>query len=282
MTHRFFAILTVLGIMLSFAALAEEKQIVISAPNAIVISGETGEILYEHNADEHIYPASTTKILTVFLGALIGDSNSSVTISQKAVRMPDDAMRIGFEAGEVLPLKNLLLATLVQSGNDGANAIAESVSGSIPAFVDLMNQYVVSIGCTDTHFTNPSGLHDENHFTSARDMALITFEAMNNEAFRELSGIGRYNLPPTNLREAQILTSHGRAFFENKNSDYYYPGACGIKTGYHSEAGYCFIACAEKNGHTLIAAVFGCTSYGSCFSNAKSLLDYGFGKIQNQ
>lgn len=248
------------------------------ALSAIVIDGYTGEVLLEINADARVYPASTTKILTVFLGFLLEDTERVVTISSVAVRLPSDAVRIGLKAGEEVSLDDLLAATLVKSGNDGANAVAEAVAGDSKAFAQLMNSYAIGIGCTDTHFTNPSGLHDEEHYTTARDMAKIAFEAMQHEEFRAIAGSGRYTLPESNMSAARVLTSHGRAFFDNPQSDYYFAGANGLKTGYHEAAGYCFVATAERNERLLIAAVFGCESYGACFRNAAALLEYGFEK----
>jgi len=266
--------------MLSSACVqAEEFVLPLNAGSAILIDGETGEVLYELNADERICPASTTKILTVFLGLLMGDTQETVTVSHSAVRLTDsEAVRIGLKAGEKVNFGELLQATLVKSGNDGANAIAEAVAGSQSAFAALMNGYAVSIGCTDTHFANASGLHDENHYTSARDMARIAFEAMQYEGFRKMAAVGRYTMEKTNMSGERVLTSHGRAFFDNPQSEYYFEGACGIKTGYHLKAGYCFVAAAERDGHLLIAAVFGCGSYASCFRDCAKLMEYGFEK----
>ena len=263
----------------SVCARAEGFALRSRVQSAVLIDGETGDMLYGLHEDMHIYPASTTKILTVFLGLLLKDTEETVTISQRAVRLPDaNAVRIGLIAGEQLRFGDLLQATLTQSGNDGAQVIAEAVSGSMDAFVDVMNAYAVAIGCTDTHFSNPSGLHDEMHYTSARDAARIAFEAMQSEEFREMAAAGRYTLPETDKNAARSFSSHGRSFYENRQSQHYYSGAMGIKTGYHSEAGYCFVAAAERNGKLLIAAVFGCKSYADCFEAASLLLDYGFSK----
>ena len=274
-------VILVLAICTLSSACVQAEEIVLSlnAGNAILIDGETGEVLYELNADERIYPASATKILTVFLGLLMGDTQETVTISHSAVRLADsEAVRIGLKSGEKVNFGELLQATLVKSGNDGANAIAEAVAGSQSAFAALMNGYAVSIGCTDTHFANASGLHDENHYTSARDMARIAFEAMQYEAFREMAAVGRYTMEKTNMSGERVLTSHGRPFFANPQSEYYFEGACGIKTGYHLKAGYCFVAAAEREGRLLIAAVFDCGSYSACFRDCAKLMQYGFEK----
>lgn len=275
---RIIALMLILLFIPSACAWAEGFVLPCAAISAIVIDGYTGEALLEINADARVYPASTTKILTVFLGFLLEDTEKMVTIPSSAVRLPDDAVRIGLKAGEGVRLGDLLTATLVKSGNDGANAIAEIVAGDTETFAQLMNEYVIGIGCTDTHFVNPSGLHDEEHYTTARDMAKIAFEAMQHEEFQAIAGIGRYTLPETNMSAARSLSSHGRAFFDNPQSDYYVAGANGLKTGYHEMAGYCFVATAEREGRLLIAAVFGCESYGACFRNAAALLECGFEK----
>jgi len=270
------ALILIVCMLSSACVQAEGFALSWEVKNAILIDGETGEVLYEKEADVRIFPASTTKILTVYLGLLLGDPERTATVSQTAVRVPQDAVRIGLKTGEEVRFYDLLQATLVKSGNDGANVIAETISGSNEAFAKLMNDYVIGIGCTDTHFTNPSGLHDENHFTTARDMAKIAFEAVNMPEFAAMSAVGHYTLPATNASGERALQSQGRSFFYNKNSDFYYDGAFGLKTGYHAKAGYCFVAAAEREGKTLIAAVFGCYSYADCFRNAKRLLDYGF------
>ena len=270
---RLAAILFLLALFPSASSWAEGFVLPVEAKSAVVMDGNTGEFLIEIRADERVYPASTTKILTIHLAALLADLESDVIVSDAAVRLSDaQAVRLGLAAGDKINLMELLKATMVSSGNDGALAIAYAVSGDEQAFVDVMNRYAVSIGCTDTHFANPHGLHDEMHFTSARDMARIAFEAIHNEAFLSIAGIGRYTMA------GETFVAKGNSFFANLQSDYYYPGAFGLKTGYHQQAGYCFIAAAEKDGQRMIAAVFGCSSYGACFRAARALLDAGFDK----
>ena len=156
------------------------------AKSAILIEATTGKIIFEKNADQMMYPASTTKILTVFLGIIKGNLESEVTATAESVNLPYGSSSIPLEIGETINFKDLLYATMIRSGNDGANLIAETVAGSIPAFVDAMNQAATMIGCTGTHFTNPSGLDDINHYTTAHDMALIAREAMQNDLFRDI------------------------------------------------------------------------------------------------
>ena len=140
------------------------------ARSAILIEASTGEVLFEKNADEIMYPASTTKILTAYIALQMADlENDVVTISQNAIDLvPPTYATIPLSAGEMVPMLDLISATLVRSGNEGANAIAEYLSGSIESFADLMNQTAQMLGCSeDTHFVNPSGVHDDNHYTTA-------------------------------------------------------------------------------------------------------------------
>lgn len=246
----------------------------LNASAAILIEAESGMVVYEKNADVRMYPASTTKILTTYLAILLGDLEQTVTTSSTALQLEEGASTIPLTDGEQLPLENLLYATMVKSGNDGANVIAESISGSIYGFAQTMNQYAASIGCTGSNFVNPSGLHDDNHYTTARDMALIAREAMQDETFRNIVSTTTYALPATNMHGSRRLDSRMAELFGSENA--VYPYANGIKTGYTSKAGYCFVGSATKNGVTFISVVFKCGSYAKCWSDTKKLMEYGF------
>lgn len=246
----------------------------LSASAAILIEVNSGMVVYEKNADVRMYPASTTKILTTYLALLMGNLDDVVTTSATALQLEEKASVIPLSEGEQLPLENLLYATMVKSGNDGANVIAETISGSIYAFAETMNQYAASIGCTNTHFVNPSGLHDDNHYTTARDMALIAREAMQDEIFRKIASTTTYALPRTNMHGSRRLDSKMAELFGSDSA--VYPAANGIKTGYTSKAGYCFVGSATKNGVTFISVVFNCGSYAKCWSDTKKLMEYGF------
>jgi D-alanyl-D-alanine carboxypeptidase (penicillin-binding protein 5/6) len=146
---------------------------------------------------------------------------------------------------------------MIRSGNEGANAIAEAVSGSIPDFVDLMNETAKYMGCTNTHFANPNGLHDENHYTTVRDMSTIAKEAMNNSTFRQIAATTSYALPKSNMQKARTVSNNNNALMvQGENNKYFYSYANGIKTGFTNEAGYCYIGSASKNGVSLISVVF--------------------------
>ncbi|MBQ4551649.1 MAG: D-alanyl-D-alanine carboxypeptidase, partial [Clostridia bacterium] len=231
---------------------------------------------FEKNADRRMFPASTTKIMTVYLGLLLGDLNEKVTTTASSLMIPSDSSTIPLVEGEEIYFKDLLYATMVRSGNEGANLIAETISGSNEAFANLMNQYAVSIGCTDTHFTNPHGLHDENHYTTARDMALIAREAMQNKNFEDIANTTVYTLPKSNIYRARSLTCRTHDFFGDPESATYYEYANGIKTGNTNAAGHCFVGSAEKDGVEFISVVFYTPSYKACWSDTKKLMEYGF------
>lgn len=260
--------------------LLEEDQLY--ARSAILIEASSGEAIFEKDADQIMYPASTTKILTVLLGLMmVDDLHQTVTVSQTAMDIPSDSSTMGLSVGEELSFMDVLYGTMLVSGNDGANVIAETVSGSIGNFVDLMNQTAEIFGCTNTHFANAHGYHDDNHYTTARDMAIIAREAMQNEQFRAIVSTTSYALPKTNVRRARTLTNRanilqpGTADEPNK---YYYQFATGIKTGSHSKAAYCFVGSAEKDGVSLISVVL-YTSRRGQWTDTKKLMEYGFSQF---
>ena len=148
------------------------------AKSAILIEASSGEVIFEKNADATMYPASTTKIMTVLLGIMMGDMNQTVYLSQTAADIGDDSSDMGLDVGESINFKDLLYGTMVRSANEGANLIAETLYGSVPAFAEVMNEAAAMYGCTGTHFANANGLHDPNHYTTARDMAKIAQAAL--------------------------------------------------------------------------------------------------------
>lgn len=246
----------------------------IRAQSAIVIETETGEAIFEKNADDMRFPASTSKIMTVLLGILMGNPDDLVTVSQNAVNIPEDASRIPLVAGEQILLSDLLRMTMVASGNDGAIAIAEHISGTESAFVGLMNDAAMRFGCTGTRFNNAHGYHDENHYSTARDLARIAKVAMENETFRQIAALTAYTLPGSEWSQARRKTAQN-AVFTNAENQYFYPDMLGIKTGYHQEAGYCFVGVAEKNGVELISVVLKDDAPGR-WRDTIRLLEFGF------
>lgn len=256
------------------------------ARSAILIEASTGEVLFEKNADEILYPASTTKILTCYIALQMADlENDVVTVSQNAIDLvPPTYQTIPLSAGEKVPMGDLIAATLVRSGNEGANAIAEYMGGSISGFADLMNQTAGMLGCSqDTHFANPSGVHDENHYTTVRDMSIIARAAMTNARFREIVSSNTYTMPATsgeNRSGHPQRTLIGGTSILIPDNNYYYPGIIGVKTGFTKPAGYCFVGAAERNGIELISVVFYSSRSGR-WTDTRKLMDYGFTQVES-
>lgn len=247
--------------------------------SAILMTADTGEVIFEKDATALRYPASTTKILTVLLGImLVDDLDQKVTVSDTALMIPEDSSVMGLVAGEEIPFRDVLYGTMMLSGNDGANVIAETVSGSIPAFVELMNRTAAVYGCQNTHFANAHGYHDDSHYTTAYDMSLIAREAMKNELFREIVGTTQWTIAKTNKQRTRTITTKTEYMLpgtEEKPNKYFYQYATGIKTGSHSMAGYCFVGSAEKDGVELISVVL-YTGQKARWADTIKLMDYGF------
>ena len=260
----------------------DEDQL--TAWSCLVMEESTGEIIFEKDIDMVLYPASTTKIMTVLLGIELCDLDEVVTVSENAINIPDpDATMLGLDAGEEIRMEDLLYGTLLRSGNDGAVAIAEHVSGSEEEFVNLMNEKAYELGMDKTHFMNPHGLHDPNHYTTARDMATLARYAMSNPVFREIAGSKSYNIPETNTHRARSLTTRHRIMlstYSGESNSYYYAPTTGIKSGYHSMAQYCYVGAASKDGVDLISVVL-CSGRYDYMRDTKRLFEYGFSQYES-
>ena len=236
----------------------------VSAESAVLID-EDGEVLYEKNADEKSYPASTTKIMTALvtlekLDELGLDKKSEIIVPEEAVGI--EGSSIYLKKGERLTIEELLYGLMLRSGNDSAAALAVCMGGSLGEFVSMMNERAAALGCSGTHFTNPSGLYEENHYTTASDLAKIAHEAMKREDFREI------------VRAKDWQSEDGSRSFHNKNKTVFqYEGATGIKIGFTKASGRTLVASAERDGRQMIAVVL---RDGNWFNDAYALMDYGF------
>ena len=245
------------------------------AEGAIVMEASTGLVLYEKNMDKAFYPASITKILT----ALIAIENSSmseiVTFSKNAIFDVDlDSSRIGIDVGEQLTMQQCLYAILLESANEVTYAVAEHIGGTIENFAKMMNERAKSIGVKNTNFTNPHGLPDSNHYTTAYDMALITREAMKNETFRKIFATRTYQIPPTNIqKETRYLRNHHRFVLRQ---EYRYDDCIGGKTGYTSQAKFTLVSVAKRGDLELLCVIMKDDSTSHQYTDTKALFDYGF------
>ncbi len=270
-----FSVLTALPLSASGAgagavggSVAASGELNLDAKGAILMEAETGTVLYESESRAKLYPASVTKVMTMLLvmealdsGAVTEDD--PVTASENACSY--GGTQIYLEPGETMTLRDLLKSVAVNSANDAAAALAEYISGSETAFVDRMNQRAAELGAENTHFVNPCGLPDDDHYTCAYDMALFTKELLKHPHILDYTGIwmdslrnGGFGLANTN----KLLKT--------------YNGITGMKTGYTEAAGHCLAATATRDGMSLIAVVLGGETSKGRFASAASLLDYGF------
>lgn len=242
---------------------------------AIVMDAASGQVLYEKNSQEKKYPASITKILTVLIALEHNvDFNATVTMSENAIwGVERDSTLIGLDVGEQVTVKDLVYATMVKSANECAYALAEYVAGDIESFAKLMNERAAEIGCKNTHFITPNGLHDEDHYTTAYDMALITKEALKNETFREIAGTLNYTVPATNLTDETRPLWNGNKMI-NPAEPYYYEYCEGGKTGYTMKANNTLMTFAKKDGLELICVIMDCDGAKYAYSDTKALYNY--------
>lgn len=239
----------------------------LQAEAALLMEAQSGQILYSHNPDETMYPASITKILTGLIAIESGQLEETVTVSENAVHA--GGTRVYLEVGEQKQLIDLVYGMLVNSGNDAAIAIAEHLGGSIEGFAKMMNERARELGATKSNFVNPSGMPDEAHVTTARDMALITQYAMLNDTFREIVGTKEYPWEGDGWQPGNIV-NHNRLLWD-------YEGATGVKNGYTDAAQQTFVATSERNGQQLIAVCLKVSGAAeNMYRDLTALMDYGY------
>ena len=237
----------------------------IHARCALLCDLESGQTYYALNADQKAYPASLTKIMTVLLALEAidrGEANLSDEVTAGAdcqQGMDEESSTAGIQPGEVMTLEQFLYCAMLSSANEACNVIASWLAGSIDAFVQRMNDRAGELGCTGTHFMNPHGMPDENHYTTAADLRLITEEALKFPLFEKLFNTLSYSIPATNMSEPRVLQNTNGLINPNAvmYPNYLYEPAAGIKTGHTNAAGYCLISTAEKNTVRLLCIVLG-------------------------
>ena len=253
---------------------------------AMLIELTSGQTLFGMDLYEQNYPASLTKIMTCWLALEYGNLDDILTVSETALQnLHESASTAGLQAGEQMRLEDMLYCMMLQSANESCNVVAEYISGSIEAFVELMNQTAQELGCVGTHFANPHGLHDENHYTTAYDLSLIVRKALENDMFRKITTTAEYTVPATNLSEARKLTTTNRLMLNTASSGFYYSKAAGIKTGFTTPAQCCLISTADDGNMQLLAIILGAPLQWNedtgdyvyrNFPEAINLFEYGF------
>ena len=245
----------------------------ISAEAGVLYDATHNVFLFEKNADEKLYPASITKLMTALLVMEHGNLNDTVTFSKAATtNLESGAVTLSLTEGDKVSVKDCMYGLLLKSANEVANGLAEYVSGSVSAFADLMNQKAAALGCTNTHFVNPNGLNDPDHYSTCRDMAKIAKAAFENPTIREISSTLSYTFPATKKAAARTITPGHKMLYPTDSR--YYSGILGGKTGYTSLAGNTLVTCVEQNGVRLIAVVM--KASGTHYTDTKAMLDYGY------
>lgn len=289
------ALVLVLGAFTTPAAALEDPSL--TATSAILVDVTYGtEVLYERAAHERIYPTGLTKVMTALL-AVEAVERGELSLDQQVTASSGinqgimaGATIADIKVGETMTVRDVLACVMIPSANDACNFLAEVVSGNISTFVAAMNQRSEELGCEDTHFTNPHGLHDSEQYSTAWDLFLICQAAMENPTFRELASVGQYVVPATNLYDQRILHDTNSLISTHIRIGYYYQYATGIQTGASDESGRCLAASATRGERSLIAIIMGCERpAGSAagegfleFTEGKRLLEWGFNNFSRQ
>lgn len=280
-------------LFLAFSLKMHAMNIDIHADSVILMNAETGAVLYEKNGRKEQYPASLTKIATAIYTlnlrgnkldkVLVAEHEAVASVSEEEMKRSNYTLpsywltrgtsHIGIKKGEELTLKDLLYGMMVASGGDASNMIALYMGGTIPVFMDELNDYLKEIGCQGTYLKNPHGLHHPNHVTTAYDMAILTKEALKHPTFREIVQTVRYQRPETNKQKPTTLIQTNRLLRKGK---FYYSKAIGVKTGYTSLAKNNLVAVAQDGGRTLIAVLMHCDDREKMFLDAKRLFNEAF------
>ena len=259
-------------------AFAQTSSVSIGSTAAIMVEKSTGRILYEKRSTEKLYPASTTKIMTAIVVLENANLDDMVTISKTSLEnIPSGYVTVDLVEGEEISVKDLLYALMLPSANDAAYALAEYVGGTVEGFSTMMNDKATSLGCKNTHFVNPNGIHNESHYSTAYDLYLIANYAMKNEVFREIVGTTEYTLPQTNLHSEldRVIKNTNELLYDTEPN--YYPYAVGIKTGHTTQAGNCLVAQSSRDGLDFISVVLGGQGVNSNrFKDTIKLFNYGY------
>ena len=263
----------------AYAAPEWPSNVSVEAEGAVLMDARSGAVIYGKNLHAVYYPASITKILTALIVIEHCNLDDVVTFSHDAIyNVEQGSSSAGMDVGDKMTVRDCLYAMLLKSANEVANALAEHTAGSVQNFTVLMNAKAKELGCQESHFNNPSGLNDPQHYTSAYDMALIAQAAFQNETFVTIDSSLYYDLPPTRHNPDGFRVYPGHRMLK-KNAPQYYAGVIGGKTGYTTLAGNTLVTCAEKNGMKLITVIL--NGHQTHYSDTKALLDFGFANFQS-
>ena len=290
----FFLALLLIGQLAVPARAVKAPDWEVEAKAALLVDQKTGAVLYALNEHDELYPASLTKIMTCLL-VLEAVDEGRLKMSQEVTATPtaleglaEDGSTAGIEAGEVLTVEELLYCLMVVSANEAGAILAERLSGSVESFVDRMNAKAEELGCEETHFMNPHGYHDSQHYTSAWDLYLITKAAMEYPMFMTVCDASSHTIPATNVSAERQLNNTN--FLIRSGRDYYNPDVHGVKTGSHSQAGQCLVTTAQHASMDLLCVILGAeriqkedgTWWTYSFGETNRLYDWAFGNFSYQ
>ena len=249
---------------------ARPEEPSVSAHSAILIDADSGRVLLQKNPDERMGMASTTKIMTAMVALRLCDKDTVISVPREAVGVEGSSVYL--VEGERLTLLELLYALLLSSANDAAVAIAVSLSGSVERFAEEMNLYAEELGLTDTHFSNPHGLYDEDHYTTARELGIIAAEALRSDIIRDIVAKKKITIPHDGVKDKRLLVNHNKMLS-------YYEGAIGMKTGFTKKTGRCLVSAATRDGLTLIAITLNAPND---WRDHTALFDFGFENFERR
>ncbi|MBQ3415073.1 MAG: D-alanyl-D-alanine carboxypeptidase [Clostridia bacterium] len=276
--QKIIILMIIITIILSnYLSVYATDEISINAKSAIMVEVNTGKIIYEKNANEQNFPASVTKILTAILVLEKCELNDTAIVSKKSIsNIPSGYVVAPLFEGEKISIEDLLYALMLKSANDAAYVLAEHVGGSVDGFSDMMNRKAKEIGCTNTHFVNPNGIHDEEHYTTAYDLYLISKYAMENKTFEKIVSTYEYTLSATNKYVKKDRVMQSTNYFLNPKSKFYNENVKGIKTGTTLQAGNCLITNINKDGFNYISVVLGAKTSDGRFTETQKIINYAF------
>lgn len=259
-----------------------------NADSAIVLDAKSGDIIYALDSDKKVYPAGLTNIMTALLAVESKNLADTFQVTKEvSAGITYDQPQLGLQEGEVYTIEQLLHAVILNSNNDASNALAIAASGSVDEFVKKMNEKAKDLGLTGTNFVNPSGYHNENHYTTASDMAFLAKYALQNQDLANIAKTQKYTFPATGMRTSdKTILSTNHLVSRYKYPYHYYPNATGLKSGNSSEAGYCLAATAVKNGFTVLSVIMGAPNQDTnekaySFRDTAAIFDYVFDTYQS-
>ena len=270
---RIICVLLALSVSLSFALsipISASAEVGVSAKSAILIDADGGGVLFEKNAHARMGMASTTKIMTALTALRLSDVSRTVTVPREAVGTEGSSVYLC--EGESLTVSELLYALLLASANDAAVALAISLAGSVERFADEMNLYADELGLCNTHFTNPHGLADKDHYTTAYDLSVIAREALKNATLRDIFSTYKKTLPMCGIADRRLVVNHNKLLRS-------YDGAIGMKTGFTKATGRCLVSAAQRDGLTLICVTLNAPDD---WRDHTAMLDHGFDNYERR